>query len=70
MHSNLLILVFILYILTLAVIPSLSLGGGALVLAQEQDQRGEGFNPAESFVGSLSQLNIWDYPLSPEQVNK
>ncbi|XP_073447245.1 sushi, von Willebrand factor type A, EGF and pentraxin domain-containing protein 1 isoform X2 [Aquarana catesbeiana] len=43
-------------------------GGGALVLAQEQDQRGEGFNPAESFVGSLSQLNIWDYPLSPEQV--
>ncbi|KAM4706820.1 sushi, von Willebrand factor type A, EGF and pentraxin domain-containing protein 1 [Discoglossus pictus] len=43
-------------------------GGGALVLAQEQDQRGEGFNPAESFVGSLSQLNIWDHPLSPDQV--
>ncbi|XP_068090442.1 sushi, von Willebrand factor type A, EGF and pentraxin domain-containing protein 1 isoform X2 [Hyperolius riggenbachi] len=43
-------------------------GGGALVLAQEQDQRGEGFNPAESFVGSISQLNIWNYPLSPEQV--
>ncbi|XP_069622657.1 sushi, von Willebrand factor type A, EGF and pentraxin domain-containing protein 1 [Ranitomeya imitator] len=43
-------------------------GGGALVLAQEQDQRGEGFNPAESFVGSISQLNIWDYPLPPEQV--
>ncbi|KAM9329386.1 sushi, von Willebrand factor type A, EGF and pentraxin domain-containing protein 1 [Gastrophryne carolinensis] len=43
-------------------------GGGALVLAQEQDQRGEGFNPAESFVGSISQLNIWDYPLSLEQV--
>ncbi|CAH2293998.1 sushi, von Willebrand factor type A, EGF and pentraxin domain-containing 1 [Pelobates cultripes] len=43
-------------------------GGGALVLAQEQDKRGEGFNPAESFVGSISQLNIWDYPLTPEQV--
>ncbi|XP_053321831.1 sushi, von Willebrand factor type A, EGF and pentraxin domain-containing protein 1 [Spea bombifrons] len=43
-------------------------GGGALVLAQEQDKRGEGFNPAESFVGSISQLNIWDYPLSPDQV--
>ncbi|KAM4808468.1 sushi, von Willebrand factor type A, EGF and pentraxin domain-containing protein 1 [Rhinophrynus dorsalis] len=43
-------------------------GGGALVLAQEQDQRGEGFNPAESFVGSISQLNIWDHPLTPEQV--
>nr|XP_028567204.1 sushi, von Willebrand factor type A, EGF and pentraxin domain-containing protein 1 [Podarcis muralis] len=44
-------------------------GGGALVLGQEQDQRGEGFNPAESFVGSISQLNIWGYVLSPEQVN-
>uniref|UniRef100_A0A8D2Q1E1 Sushi, von Willebrand factor type A, EGF and pentraxin domain containing 1 n=1 Tax=Varanus komodoensis TaxID=61221 RepID=A0A8D2Q1E1_VARKO len=43
-------------------------GGGALVLGQEQDQRGEGFNPAESFVGSISQLNIWGYVLSPEQV--
>ncbi|XP_053558647.1 sushi, von Willebrand factor type A, EGF and pentraxin domain-containing protein 1 [Bombina bombina] len=43
-------------------------GGGALVLAQEQDQRGEGFNPAESFVGSISQLNIWDHVLSPVQV--
>uniref|UniRef100_UPI00398EE43F sushi, von Willebrand factor type A, EGF and pentraxin domain-containing protein 1 n=1 Tax=Pristiophorus japonicus TaxID=55135 RepID=UPI00398EE43F len=43
-------------------------GGGALVLGQEQDQRGEGFNPAESFVGSLSQLNIWDYVLTPHQV--
>ncbi|OCU00923.1 sushi, von Willebrand factor type A, EGF and pentraxin domain-containing protein 1 isoform X1 [Xenopus laevis] len=43
-------------------------GGGALVLAQEQDQRGEGFNPAESFVGSISQLNIWDHPLTPDQV--
>lgn len=47
----------------------LHIGGGALVLGQEQDQRGEGFNPAESFVGSISQLNIWDYILSPEQVN-
>ncbi|XP_028910838.1 sushi, von Willebrand factor type A, EGF and pentraxin domain-containing protein 1 isoform X8 [Ornithorhynchus anatinus] len=43
-------------------------GGGALVLGQEQDKRGEGFNPAESFVGSLSQLNIWDYILTPQQV--
>ncbi|KAJ7417533.1 hypothetical protein WISP_63915 [Willisornis vidua] len=43
-------------------------GGGALVLGQEQDQKGEGFNPAESFVGSISQLNIWDHVLSPHQV--
>uniref|UniRef100_H0YSS6 Sushi, von Willebrand factor type A, EGF and pentraxin domain-containing protein 1 n=1 Tax=Taeniopygia guttata TaxID=59729 RepID=H0YSS6_TAEGU len=44
------------------------LGGGALVLGQEQDQKGEGFNPAESFVGSISQLNIWNHVLSPQQV--
>ncbi|XP_051818518.1 sushi, von Willebrand factor type A, EGF and pentraxin domain-containing protein 1 [Antechinus flavipes] len=43
-------------------------GGGALVLGQEQDKKGEGFNPAESFVGSISQLNIWDYVLAPDQV--
>lgn len=39
------------------------------MLGQDQDQRGEGFNPAESFVGSISQLNIWDHVLSPEEVN-
>ncbi|KAI4808144.1 hypothetical protein KUCAC02_000212 [Chaenocephalus aceratus] len=43
-------------------------GGGALVLGQDQDQRGEGFNPVESFVGSMSQLNIWDRVLTPQQV--
>ncbi|XP_029026032.1 sushi, von Willebrand factor type A, EGF and pentraxin domain-containing protein 1 isoform X4 [Betta splendens] len=42
--------------------------GGVLVLGQDQDQRGEGFNPAESFVGSISQLNIWDRVLTPQQV--
>ncbi|XP_064877916.1 sushi, von Willebrand factor type A, EGF and pentraxin domain-containing protein 1-like isoform X4 [Oncorhynchus nerka] len=43
-------------------------GGGALVLGQDQDQRGEGFNPVESFVGSLSQLHIWDRVLDPQQI--
>ncbi|XP_047448268.1 sushi, von Willebrand factor type A, EGF and pentraxin domain-containing protein 1 isoform X2 [Mugil cephalus] len=43
-------------------------GGGALVLGQDQDQRGDGFNPVESFVGSLSQLNIWDRVLTPQQI--
>lgn len=40
-----------------------------MVLGQDQDQRGEGFNPVESFVGSLSQLHIWDRVLDPQQVN-
>lgn len=39
------------------------------MLGQDQDQRGEGFNPVESFVGSLSQLHIWDRVLDPQQVN-
>uniref|UniRef100_A0AAV2KL76 Sushi, von Willebrand factor type A, EGF and pentraxin domain-containing protein 1 n=1 Tax=Knipowitschia caucasica TaxID=637954 RepID=A0AAV2KL76_KNICA len=43
-------------------------GGGALVLGQDQDQRGDGFNPVESFVGSISQLNIWDRVLTPQQI--
>ncbi|XP_039996882.1 sushi, von Willebrand factor type A, EGF and pentraxin domain-containing protein 1 isoform X2 [Xiphias gladius] len=43
-------------------------GGGALVLGQDQDQRGEGFNPVESFVGSISQLNIWDRVLTQQQI--
>lgn len=43
-------------------------GGGALVLGQDQDQRGKGFNPVESFVGSLSQLNLWDHVLTAQQV--
>ncbi|XP_067379775.1 sushi, von Willebrand factor type A, EGF and pentraxin domain-containing protein 1 isoform X2 [Channa argus] len=43
-------------------------GAGALVLGQDQDQRGEGFNPVESFVGSISQLNIWDRVLTPQQI--
>ncbi|XP_018585768.2 sushi, von Willebrand factor type A, EGF and pentraxin domain-containing protein 1 isoform X1 [Scleropages formosus] len=43
-------------------------GGGALVLGQDQDQKGEGFNPVESFVGSISQLNIWDHVLGTHQI--
>ncbi|XP_055055760.2 sushi, von Willebrand factor type A, EGF and pentraxin domain-containing protein 1 isoform X1 [Misgurnus anguillicaudatus] len=43
-------------------------GGGALVLGQDQDQRGDGFNPVESFVGTLSQLNIWNDVLTPQQI--
>ncbi|XP_061566532.1 sushi, von Willebrand factor type A, EGF and pentraxin domain-containing protein 1 isoform X1 [Cololabis saira] len=42
--------------------------GGALVLGQDQDQRGEGFSHVESFVGSISQLNIWDRVLTPQQI--
>lgn len=40
------------------------------MLGQDQDQRGAGFNPVESFVGSISQLNIWDRVLTPQQVKQ
>lgn len=52
----------------MCVFPVVCAGGGVLVLGQDQDQRGEGFNPVESFVGSLSQLHIWNYVLSSQQV--
>ena len=42
--------------------------GGVLVLGLEQDSRGGQFSAAESFVGTLSQFNIWKTVLSHEQV--
>ncbi|KAM6155630.1 pentraxin-4 [Rhynchocyon petersi] len=43
--------------------------GGSLVLGQEQDTMGGGFDSAESFVGSLAGLAIWDRVLSPGEVS-
>lgn len=43
---------------------------GVLVVGQEQDSRGGGFSAAESFVGSISHLNLWDKTLSPEEISK
>lgn len=39
-----------------------------LVIGQEQDTRGGKFSSSESFVGRLSNLNIWDYSLRPQDV--
>ena len=43
-------------------------GGGVLLLAQEQDEIGGGFNTEECFIGDLSQLNVWSYVLSADQI--
>lgn len=44
--------------------------GGSLVLGQEQDWVGGGFDSAESFVGSLAGLAIWDRVLVPGEVSQ
>ncbi|KAK2097276.1 Pentraxin-4 [Saguinus oedipus] len=42
--------------------------GGSLVLGQEQDSVGGGFDSSEAFVGSMAGLGIWDRALVPREV--
>ena len=39
-------------------------GGGSLVLGQEQDSVGGGFDVTQSFQGTLTNVNVWSYVLS------
>ncbi|XP_075760207.1 neuronal pentraxin-1 isoform X2 [Pelodiscus sinensis] len=41
---------------------------GVLVLGQEQDTLGGGFDATQAFVGELAHFNIWDRKLSPGEV--
>ena len=34
-------------------------GGGHFIIGQEQDDLGGGFSSPESFIGQISQLNMW-----------
>ncbi|XP_016063494.1 PREDICTED: pentraxin-4 [Miniopterus natalensis] len=43
--------------------------GGSLVLGQEQDSVGGGFDGSEAFVGSMAGLAIWDRALVPGEVS-
>ncbi|XP_068921201.1 pentraxin-4 [Petaurus breviceps papuanus] len=43
--------------------------GGILVLGQEQDTVGGGFDSSEAFVGNLAGLTVWDRALSPGEVS-
>ncbi|KAL8175264.1 UNVERIFIED_CONTAM: hypothetical protein K2H54_017487 [Gekko kuhli] len=43
--------------------------GGSLVLGQEQDTFGGGFEPSEAFVGHLAGWAMWDRALSPGEVS-
>lgn len=43
-------------------------GGGQFIVGQEQDKLGGGFSSTETFIGQLSQLNVWDRELSLEDI--
>ncbi|XP_078357316.1 neuronal pentraxin-2-like [Oculina patagonica] len=44
--------------------------GGTLVLGQEQDSVGGGFDSSQSFEGMLSNVNVWDHVLSAAQITE
>ena len=43
--------------------------GGSLVLGQDQDSVGGGFDPSQSFQGSLTNVNVWSGVLSASEIN-
>ncbi|XP_063071502.1 pentraxin-4 [Engraulis encrasicolus] len=43
--------------------------GGVLILGQEQDSVGGGFDPAEAFVGKLAGFTMWPRVLSPGEIS-
>ena len=44
--------------------------GGTLVLGQDQDSVGGGFEASESFQGMLSYVNVWDRVLCTSQIKE
>lgn len=43
-------------------------GGGSVVLGQEQDTMGGGFDPAEGFAGQVAGFRMWNRVLNPSEV--
>lgn len=41
----------------------------SIILGQEQDSYGGGFDANQSLVGDIGDVNMWDFVLSPEQIN-
>ena len=44
--------------------------GGALVLGQDQDSVGGGFEASQSFQGMLSHVNVWDRVLDTSEIEE
>jgi len=49
---------------------SVNVGGGVLVIGQEQDSRGGHFSSSESYVGHIHGINVWNYTLTSEQIQR
>ncbi|KAM4567774.1 female protein-like [Fundulus diaphanus] len=45
-------------------------GNPIIILGQEQDTHGGGFDIKQSFVGMMSDVHMWDYILSPCEIQK
>lgn len=45
-------------------------GGGVYVIGQEQDEAEGYFNVAESFIGTMSALHIWDRALTADEIQE
>ena len=45
-------------------------GKGSIVLGQDQDVAGSGFQTRDSFIGSLTGVNIWSYVVSSEKIKE
>ncbi|XP_076593517.1 C-reactive protein-like [Chaetodon auriga] len=43
-------------------------GPTIIILGQEQDSHGGGFDISQSFVGMISDVHMWDYTLSPCEI--
>jgi len=43
--------------------------GGTLVLGQDQDNVGGGFDASQSYQGDIYDLNLWEYALSEDEVS-
>ncbi|KXJ15390.1 Neuronal pentraxin-2 [Exaiptasia diaphana] len=43
--------------------------GGSLIIGQEQDKVGGGFDISQSFVGELTEINIWNRVLGPKEIS-
>ncbi|CAJ0942487.1 unnamed protein product, partial [Ranitomeya imitator] len=41
-----------------------------IILAQDQDSFGGGFESKQSFIGEISDVHMWDYVLTPENIQK
>ena len=42
--------------------------GGVLVLGQDQDSVGGGFDAEDSFIGEMTGVNIWDHVITDQEI--